>query len=91
MRQKFLSPRRLREWRDVYKQLLELTNDIGWKRNTVPAEYDELHQALLTGLLGNLGCRQLDADFARPRTWAPAAFTFGCGREAPLPKRGAAG
>ena len=66
VRQKFLSPRRLREWRDVYKQLLELTNDIGWKRNTVPAEYDELHQALLTGLLGNLGCRQLDADFRSP-------------------------
>lgn len=66
VRQKFLSPRRLREWRDIYKQLLELTNDIGWKRNTVPAEYDELHQALLTGLLGNLGCRQLDADFRSP-------------------------
>lgn len=66
VRQKFLSPRRLREWRDVYKQLVELTNDIGWKRNTVPAEYDELHQALLTGLLGNLGCRQLDADFRSP-------------------------
>ena len=66
VRQKFLSPRRLREWRDVYKQLLELTNDIGWKRNTVPAEYDELHLALLTGLLGNLGCRQLDADFRSP-------------------------
>ena len=66
VRQKFLSPRRLREWRDVYKQLLELTNDIGWKRNTVPAEYDELHQSLLTGLLGNLGCRQLDADFRSP-------------------------
>ena len=64
--QKFLSPRRLREWRDVYKQLLELTDDLGWKRNTVPAKYEELHQALLTGLLGNLGCRQLDGDFRAP-------------------------
>ena len=32
-RRKFLSPRRLREWRDVYRQLKELTAELGWKIN----------------------------------------------------------
>ena len=30
-RRKFLSPRRLREWRDVYRQLKELTAELGWQ------------------------------------------------------------
>lgn len=62
----FLSPRRMREWRDVWRQLCELTSDIGWRVNTAPATYEELHRSLLTGLLGNLGLRQLDADFRAP-------------------------
>ncbi len=62
----FLSPRRMREWRDVYHQLHELTGEIGWRLNTAEATYEELHRALLSGLLGNLGLRQLDADFRAP-------------------------
>lgn len=58
----FLSPRRMHEWRDVHKQLSELARDMQWQCNTQPAGYEELHEALLTGLLGNLGMRQLDAD-----------------------------
>lgn len=62
----FLSPRRMREWRDVWRQLAELAAGMGWRENTEPATYEELHRALLSGLLGNLGLRQLDADFRAP-------------------------
>lgn len=58
----FISPRRMREWRDVWRQLKELTEEIGWKTSEEPADYEALHASLLTGLLGNLGMRDLSAD-----------------------------
>ena len=62
MHRNFLSPRRMREWRDVWRQLKELTEEIGWTITQEPADYEALHTSLLTGLLGNLGMRDLSAD-----------------------------
>ena len=53
----FLSVLRLREWRDVHGQLHTLAAELGWKFNTSPATYEQIHRALLTGLLGNIGCK----------------------------------
>ena len=61
-RRKFLSPRRLREWRDVHRQLKELTAELGWKINQKEANYEQVHTALLSGLLGNLGYKIPDAE-----------------------------
>ncbi len=61
-RRKFLSPRRLREWRDVYRQLKELTAELGWQLNDKEATYEQVHTALLSGLLGNLGYKIPDAE-----------------------------
>ena len=55
LRQNFLSPRRLREWRDVYTQLLSVVHEQRWKLNPKPASYEQLHLSLLSGLLGNIG------------------------------------
>jgi len=54
-RANFLSQLRLREWRDVHSQLLTLVREQGWRLNEAPATYEQLHTALLTGLLGNIG------------------------------------
>jgi ATP-dependent helicase HrpA len=54
-RANFLSQMRLREWRDVHSQLLTIVKEQGWRLNEAPATYENLHSALLTGLLGNLG------------------------------------
>ena len=62
MHRNFISPRRMREWRDVWRQLKELTEEIGWTMTQAPADYESLHASLLTGLLGNLGMRDLSAD-----------------------------
>ncbi len=53
----FLSILRLREWRDIHGQLHTLAAELGWKFNTAPATYEQIHRALLTGLLGNIGCK----------------------------------
>ena len=53
----FLSILRLREWRDIHGQLHTLAAELGWKFNSTPATYEQIHRALLTGLLGNIGCK----------------------------------
>lgn len=57
LRQNFLSPLRLREWRDVHSQLAALVGEQGWRLNATDATYEQLHMALLTGLLGNIGLK----------------------------------
>ncbi len=59
-RANFLSQLRLREWRDVHSQLLTVAREQGWRLNAAPATYDQLHMALLTGLLGNIGFKAED-------------------------------
>jgi len=51
----FISTRRMREWRDVHRQLEEMLLAQGWRMNALPATYEQIHSSLLTGLLGNIG------------------------------------
>ena len=59
-RSKFLSPRRLREWRDVHGQLHTMLGEKGWKENSLPATYEQVHVSLLTGLLGYVAKKEED-------------------------------
>ena len=59
-RANFLSHLRLREWRDVHSQLLTVVREHGWRLNEAEATYEQIHLALLTGLLGNLGLKADD-------------------------------
>jgi ATP-dependent helicase HrpA len=61
LREQFLSQRRLREWRDVHRQLAALAGEMNMKVNRKPASYDQLHRALIAGLLGNVGTRGEEA------------------------------
>jgi ATP-dependent helicase HrpA len=54
-REHFLSYLRMREWHDIHQQLYTLIRQAGWQANQIEANYDEIHRALLTGLLGNIG------------------------------------
>ncbi len=58
----FLSYLRLREWREVHSQLHSMIGELaakdgGWKESEIPGTYEAIHQALLSGLLGNIGCK----------------------------------
>jgi ATP-dependent helicase HrpA len=56
----FLSFLRLKEWRELYLQLLEITEEMQFKLNTKEANYEQIHKALLAGLLGNIGFKDGD-------------------------------
>ncbi len=66
MKRRFLSPRRIREWREVRGQLAALVEELGWRMNTAPATYEQVHRALLTGLLGNIGSKTVESDWRQP-------------------------
>ncbi|KNZ33213.1 MAG: ATP-dependent helicase [Methylibium sp. NZG] len=57
LRDHFISPRRVREWRDIHSQLHTVVAEHGWRLNTLPATYEQLHLSMLAGLLGNIGCK----------------------------------
>ncbi len=55
----FLSYLRMREWQDIHAQLMEvIKGELGWRANQQPAEYDQIHRAILAGLLSQVGFRQ---------------------------------
>ncbi|WP_163435594.1 hypothetical protein, partial [Escherichia coli] len=53
LRDNFVSPRRVREWRDVHSQLHTVVTEHGWRLNQSPATYEQIHLSMLAGLLGN--------------------------------------
>ena len=59
----FLSYLRLREWREVHGQLHAMVTELGWKENEAPGTYDAIHMALLSGLLGNVGCKSDESGY----------------------------
>jgi ATP-dependent helicase HrpA len=67
-RQNFVSYVRMREWRDVHSQLHSLLSDFGLKFNERPATYDEIHRALLSGLLANVGQKTDTHEYEGPRS-----------------------
>jgi ATP-dependent helicase HrpA len=61
-RENFLSFNRVREWRDVYNQLHALVNEMGIAVNGSPATFEQVHRALLAGLLGQIGSKDPESD-----------------------------
>lgn len=51
----FLSYLRMREWRDIHAQLEQTLSEMdGFRMNREAAEYDQIHRALLSGLLSGV-------------------------------------
>ncbi len=66
-REHFLSFNRMREWRDIHGQLKELVAELGWRISETPATYEQVHRALLAGLLGNVGMKTEEGNYLGAR------------------------
>ncbi len=66
-KKQFLAFMRMREWRDLHRQLHLSCRDLGFKENTSPAGYGSIHKALLSGLLGNVGFRMEEGEYLGAR------------------------
>lgn len=66
-RRQFVSPQRMREWRDLHHQLHTACRELKLKENHQPASYQSIHSALLTGLLGHIGYRHENREYLGAR------------------------
>jgi ATP-dependent helicase HrpA len=66
-RQHFLNYLRMREWQENHRQLHLVAKELKLKKNVEPADYATVHQALLAGLLGNIGERTDEKDYLGAR------------------------
>lgn len=62
-REHFVSLIRLREWHELHGQLKENLHNLGYKENEAKASYEDIHKALLSGLLNNIGQKDLVENF----------------------------
>lgn len=53
----FIAYLRMREWIDIHQQLRQMVQELALKTSNSHADYDAIHQALLTGLLGQLALK----------------------------------
>jgi len=54
-RDTFLSYNRMREWEDIHEQLVRVMRELGFGPNDAPASGEQIHRALLPGLLSKIG------------------------------------
>ena len=67
-KQNFLSYIRLREWQDVHTQILQvIKGELKLKLNSTEASYEAVHQALLPGLLSNIGFKHEQYEYLGAR------------------------
>jgi len=67
-KENFLSFMRMREWRELYQQLYTQAKELGFRFNDLclinskededKLDYEAIHQALLSGFLGNIGFKE---------------------------------
>ncbi|GAB4467607.1 MAG: ATP-dependent RNA helicase HrpA [Burkholderiaceae bacterium] len=87
LKSNFLSPRRVREWREVHSQLAAIAGETGWRVNATPATFEQVHLSLLAGLLGNVGFKTLDADYREPPYVGARGIKFFVWPGSPLAKK----
>ncbi|MFS8063822.1 MAG: ATP-dependent RNA helicase HrpA, partial [Luteimonas sp.] len=68
----FLGFLRMREWRELHRQLKLMADELGWQQNSVVTEFDNaayatLHRALIAGLPTQIGQRGDKSIYAGPR------------------------
>ena len=66
-KKQFLSFMRMREWRDLHRQLALACKDLKFTVNDESASYADLHKSLLSGLLSHLGNKDDEADYMGAR------------------------
>ena len=84
----YLSYLRMREWRDIHAQLERTLKEIRmFRENTEPAEYEQIHRALLSGLLSGVAQKEETNQYRATRNRKVMIFP-GSGLFKKLPRKG---
>lgn len=66
-REQFLNYMRVREWQDLYAQLTQVLKEQGIEIHDNEANWDNVHQSILSGLLSHIGFKENNNEFAGAR------------------------
>ena len=55
LRKRFINPMRVREWREIYRQLKTVCTELGLKSNSTPGNFQQIHESILVGSLSQIG------------------------------------
>jgi len=67
-KKRFLSYMKMREWQEIYHQLTRQMKTLGYRFNQQEVNYEFIHNALLTGLLGQIGFKDEKYQYLGPRS-----------------------
>jgi ATP-dependent helicase HrpA len=54
LRKRFINVQRVREWREIHRQLKLVTRELGFRENSAEADYRTIHESILVGSLSLL-------------------------------------
>jgi len=67
-RENYISYVRMREWQDIHAQIMQvIKGELKMRPNQIEASYEEIHKALLPGLLSNIGFRHEQYEYLGAR------------------------
>ncbi len=67
LRKRFLSVTRMREWRDLHRQLVIVCHQLGYRMNESDGGYTGIHQAVLSGSLSLIGMKYEKGEYLGAR------------------------
>ena len=67
LKKRFLSSARMREWRNLHRQLLIVCQQMNFRVNEKAGDYAGIHQAILSGSLSLIGLKQGKGEYLGPR------------------------
>ncbi|ABE54792.1 ATP-dependent helicase HrpA [Shewanella denitrificans OS217] len=66
-RDEYLAYLRVREWQDLFSQIKQAVHDLKWRLNEAPANYEQVHKAVLSGLLSQIGFKDANNEYLGAR------------------------
>ena len=58
LRKRFINPMRVREWREIHRQIKSVCKEQGLKGNVQPASFQRIHESILVGSLSQIGMHE---------------------------------
>lgn len=63
----FLNYLRMREWRDIHRQLHLMCRELSFTENKEPASYEDIHKSLMSGLLSHIAAHKEERTYSAAR------------------------
>lgn len=67
LRKRFINPVRVREWRELHRQIKTICHQVGLRGNDSPGNYRQMHESILVGSLSQIAQHEERGKYLGPR------------------------